>query len=231
MLAAVLFDLDGTLLDIELDRFLREYFDLLGPVVGELSATAPKVALAGVIRGTEAMAGEHPGRTNRDVFIDTFRNLVGIDLGEQQAAERIDRFYANEFPSLRGSHGPRAGGLTAVNQAVDLGLKTALATNPIFPYAAIAERARWAGLELETFDVVTTYENSMACKPHSAYFRGVAEALGVTCAECLMVGDDPRLDLGAAATGMRTFFVGDGDHAADWTGDLHDLVRILPSLV
>ena len=40
-----------------------------------------------------------------------------------------------------------------------MGLRVALATNPIFPEAAIKSRIRWAGLEPEDFELYTTYEN------------------------------------------------------------------------
>jgi len=228
---AVLFDLDGTLLDIDIEPFLRDYFGLLGPVVAELiDAQDPAEGLRAIIRGTQAMSLEHPCQSNEVVFNRAFREVTGIDLSDGIAAERIAAFYRQAFPSLQGSHGPRSGAREAYTSAREAGLKVALATNPIFPRAAIEERARWAGFRLSEFDHVTSYENSHACKPLAAYFAEVAEALGTRPADCLMVGDDPVLDLGAAATGMSTFYVGpDAQVVSTWSGDLFDFASLISS--
>jgi FMN phosphatase YigB (HAD superfamily) len=69
-----------------------------------------------------------------------------------------------------------------------------------------------------------------ACKPSPEFFREVAAMLSVETSECLMVGDDPLLDLSAADVGMRTFYVGVSAGVADYRGDLHDLARQLPAI-
>lgn len=234
MISAVLFDLDGTLLDIDIEPFLRDYFGLLGPVIAELLGNPEAVndALGAVIAGTEAMAEPHPGRTNKSVFDERFCALTGLDLSRDPAARAVSDFYDDVFPTLKGTHGPREGASAALRKARELGLPVALATNPIFPLSAIAERARWAGFELDEFDFVTSYETMEACKPSPGYFRRVADELGVSPADCVMVGDDPVLDLAAADIGMRTFFVGPHDPViSDWRGGLADLVGLLPRIV
>jgi len=234
VLKAVLFDLDGTLLDIDLDSFLREYFASLGPALTEVTRGEVDVQLGlqAVIAGTNAMCADIGPRTNRDVFELTFLEMTGTDLSSPEAAARIDRFYADEFAALQGSHGPRAGGIEAVLGAREAGLLVALATNPIFPLQAIRERMRWAGLDEGLFDVITSYEIMHACKPSPEYFEQVARMMGVQPSECLMVGDDAALDLPAASTGMHTYYVGDGRaEAGQARGSLADLVAVLPGLV
>lgn len=232
MITAVLFDLDGTLLDIDLASFFTDYFAALGPVIGAITGLPQRKALEAVMEGTEAMQAHHPGETNQAVFERTFQAATGVDLSEPEASALIDAFYRDDFPGLQGVHGPQAGAARAVAAAVELGLKVAIATNPIFPQAAIAERIRWAGLDISVFETVTSYENSPAAKPHAAYYRDVAEALGVEPTECLMVGDDPVLDLAAADVGMKTFYVGGNEPViADWTGRLEDLPGLLARLV
>lgn len=228
VIKAILFDLDGTLLDIDLEGFLRAYFGLLGPAIERFSDLASADAIAAVMSGTEAMCGSHPGRTNRDVFNDAFHRACGIDLTEATAVDALNTFYAVEFPTLRGSHGPRTGSADVIRAAVEAGVRIAVATNPIFPLDAVTERMRWAELEPDTFDLVTSYETSEACKPLPLYYRGIASSLQVQPSECLMVGDDPVLDLAAADVGMRTFYVGEGSPpTADWSGDLIDLAGLI----
>lgn len=90
-----------------------------------------------------------------------------------------------------------------------MGLKAALATNPIFPAIATRERIRWAGLTESDFELITTYENIGVCKPNPDYFKEVAERIGVAPEECLMVGNDVGDDMPAEKLGMRVFLLTD----------------------
>jgi FMN phosphatase YigB (HAD superfamily) len=119
-----------------------------------------------------------------------------------------------------------------VETALGLGMRVAVATNPIFPLEAVRHRLDWAGLGDLPVHVITTYEVMHATKPLPAYFRETAEMLGVEPRACLMVGDDPLLDLPAADVGMRTYYVGARtDVSADYCGDLGQLAALLPRLV
>jgi FMN phosphatase YigB (HAD superfamily) len=70
-----------------------------------------------------------------------------------------------------------------------------------------------------------------ACKPHAAYYLEIAEMLAVEPEDCLMVGDDPTLDMPASAVGMMTYFVGDAPGVrADLFGDLDALSEMLSGL-
>jgi FMN phosphatase YigB (HAD superfamily) len=233
VLEAVLFDLDGTLLDIDLDAFFREYFAALGPVIAEVLGRGMDVrhGLDAVLQGTEAMSLPHPGTSNREAFNARFRELTGADLDLDEYALAFERFYADVFPSLKGTMRPRPGARRVVQAALDLGLRVAIATNPIFPRSAIDERMRWANVSDLPVHLVTSYENMHAAKPQPAYYLEVASLLGVAPATALMVGDDRVLDMTAADVGMSTFYVGRGaSSTADFTGSLNDLERLLPRL-
>ncbi len=226
---AVLFDLDGTLLDIDMDRFLPRYFGALGPVLAAICDTGEKRSIDAVIDATAAMMRPHPGQTNRTAFDARFREITGIDLAVH--ADVIDDFYSRVFPALGDGIGPRAAARESVVAAIGAGLRVVLATNPIFPAHAVEERMRWAGLDDVAFSLVTTYENMHACKPDPAYFAEIAAALDVDPAECLMVGDDTVLDMAAGSIGMRTFFVGESANGpVDYVGDLRDLIELMPVL-
>ncbi len=224
---AVLFDLDGTLLDIDIDvfmaRYLRaltEYTESFYPGDGLMEA---------IFLGTEAMMGEHPGTTNREEFYRVILERTGIDLNEHWGV--FERFYRERFDGLRGDAGPGAGAREALDAALDLGLKVAIATNPMFPRAAVERRLAWAGLLETPVHLVTTFEQMHACKPWPAYYLQVAKILGVEPAECLMVGDSLVLDMSAADVGMRTYYVGKRDPGpVDHVGDLPQLAALLPRL-
>jgi len=227
-LRGVLFDLDGTLLDLDLDAFLKRYFFALGSTA---SPHFPGIDFMGaVLASTSAMQRPHPGRTNMDVFDEDFRERTRIDLADHR--EVLDAFYRDVFPKLGDGYGPARGGLAAIESARTLGLRVAVATQPIFPAAAIAHRLAWAGLAGVRFDAVTTYETMTACKPQPAYFEQTAAMIGCEPEACMMVGDDRSLDLPAADVGMRTFYVGsDPEAIADHSGTLGDLAGLLRRLV
>jgi len=227
---AVLFDLDGTLLDIDLQGFLRRYFGALRKVpLGEAAnGLESGEVVRAIMTATDAMMALHPGRTNLEAFSESFERATGVAFDALWPA--YERFYTSVFPLLQEEAGPAPGAHRAVKTARHLGLRVAVATNPIFPRIAVDHRLAWAGLGDVPFDVITTYEDMVACKPHGTYFTQTAALLGVDPSDCLMVGDDIALDLPASDVGMRTFLKGDARSSADYRGTLDDLAALLPLL-
>ena len=223
LLAAILFDLDGTLLDLDMRSFISEYFRTLAAHVAR--AVPPDRFLRELLAGTDAMlANRGSDRTNQEVFRDWFFPRVGAS--ESELAPVFEDFYRTRFPDLR-PHAralPEAPAVVAALQA--MGFKTAVATNPVFPRLAIEERLRWGGLADLPFDLITSYELMHACKPHPEYFREVARRVGCRPEECLMVGNDVVLDLeGARGVGMQTFHALSNSSPSRWvpSGTLEDL--------
>lgn len=229
---AVLFDLDGTLLDLDLRAFLARYFAALEVASSELVDErhgGVEGFMAALQSAVGAMMEPHDGTTNRDVFYARLLESTGVDLAVHWPV--YERFYADVFPTLRDTAGPADGGRESVETALELGFKVAIATNPIFPRSAIEQRIAWAGLDDLALPVITTYEEMLACKPSPLYFRQTAEMLGVAPQDCLMVGDDRVLDLGAADVGMRTYYVGREPAAsADMQGSMTELPGLLRRL-
>ena len=119
-------------------------------------------------------------------------------------------FYEKDFQNAKSICGFNPNAAMAVHSVKEMGLRVALATNPIFPAVATESRIRWAGLEPEDFELYTTYENIGFCKPNPDYYREIAKRLGVQPEECLMVGNDVTEDMGAAQkAGMSVFLLTD----------------------
>jgi FMN phosphatase YigB (HAD superfamily) len=225
---AILFDLDGTLLDIDIDAFLRKYFQALTQALSAVVDNPDDVprAMQGILGATNRMMEPHPGLTNREVFVAAFRESAGIDLEEHR--EVFDAFYEDVFPGLGTGLGPRQGAHEAWDSALEGGHIVAVATNPIFPARAIEHRLAWAGVDVARAAAVTTYEFMTAAKPHAEYYRQTAEMLELDPSECMMVGDDAVLDMAAADVGMKTFYVGaDPSAIADYRGDMLDVADLI----
>lgn len=222
----VLFDLDGTLLGVEVREFLTRYFRALNEAV---SPHFPGVDIVpSVLASTDMMQRPHPGSTNREVFFRDFLQRTGIDLEREWPV--FEAFYRDVFPGLGSDYRPVPGAREAIQAARTLGWRVAIATQPIFPLSAIRHRLQWAGLGDLDFDAITTYEVMEACKPESAYFAQVCDMIGCAPGDCVMVGDDASADMPASRIGIRTFFVGSGPAAADLRGTLADLPALFDYL-
>ena len=206
MITTVLFDLDGTLLPMDNDTFTKGYFGLLAAKLTPYGYDA-KSLVSAVWEGTYAMVKNDGSRTNKEVFWDKFSKILGD--GCLKDIPVFDEFYLKDFQNAKQYCGYQEKAVQAVKLAKQKGLKVALATNPIFPAAATESRISWAGLDINDFELYTTYENSRYCKPNPQYFNEIINKLNVTADECLMVGNDADEDTAACLLGMEIFIVDD----------------------
>ena len=200
----ILFDLDGTLLPMDQDEFVKAYFGLLAK---KLSAFGyePEKLIQSIWMGTKAMITNDGSKTNEEAFWDLFKNIYGEDVINDQ--DKFEDFYKNEFQKIRAVCGYDPMAAKVVHKLKDAGVRVVLATNPIFPAIATESRMRWAGLEPSDFELYTTYENSRHSKPNPQYYLDILEQLGLEPAECAMVGNDAGEDLPAAELGMDVFLL------------------------
>jgi FMN phosphatase YigB (HAD superfamily) len=119
---------------------------------------------------------------------------------------RFSEFYAKGYPALQQYTRYKPEARRVVQQAFDLGYDVVIATNPLFAATAIEQRLEWAGVADFPYRLVTTYENSRACKPNLLYYEQVLESIDHHAEACLMVGDED-MDMVAAHLGCATFFV------------------------
>jgi FMN phosphatase YigB (HAD superfamily) len=195
--AAVLFDLDGTLLELDGEGFLDRYVDALVAWWGPEDAEAFRHA---VMAASVPIFRPHAGLTNGEVF----RRHLGAHLGLEPAevAARMAAFHREVLDRLLPPAAPVPGAREAVARCLALGLRVAVATTPIYTPDVIALRLRWAGVADLPWHLVTHSEVMHTCKPDAAYFAEAARLLGVPPEACLMVGDDPLQDGPAARAGM-----------------------------
>ena len=204
-LTTVLFDLDGTLLPMDQEKFIRGYFGALIRKFAPLGYDPERMQRA-LMAGIEAMIKNDGRITNEEVFWNTFAEAFPNALADKV---HFEAFYRNEFQGVKNCCGFNAQSASAVQEIKEMGLRVILATNPLFPAVATQSRIRWAGLEPEDFKWVTTYENSSFCKPNPAYYEQILAHLGVSAQECLMVGNDLEEDMIARKLGMKVFLLTD----------------------
>ena len=166
---AVFFDLDGTLLPLDMDRFMGGYYLALKGFVAERGHD-PKAFADALNAGIYAMAGDHPGVTNCDCFWSVFLERMGS--GDAAAwHELLDEFYETDFGEIGSGMPPEPLSAEVVETLRAKGYPVALTTMPMFPIRATQWRLNWGDLDPAWFERITVYDNSTAIKPHPAYFE------------------------------------------------------------
>lgn len=207
MLKAVLFDLDGTLLPMDQNTFMKDYFGRLIRRLAPLGYT-PEAFLAAMKAGIAAMVKNDGSRTNEEAYWDAYTAVSGKEILNHLPV--FDKFYNEEFDDVAAVCGRNPKAAALVHDLQAKGIRVILATNPLFPRIATQKRIRWAGLEPEDFEFYTTYEDIGSCKPNPAYYREVLSRAGLDAADCLMVGNDVAEDMIAGAkAGLRGFLLTD----------------------
>lgn len=202
----ILFDLDGTLLPMDQEVFIKAYFGRLAAKLSLHGYDSEKLIKA-IWGGTTAMVKNDGSATNEDAFWNYFCTLYGAKAREDEPL--FAEFYRTDFQQVQQSCGfaPRAAETIAALK--EMGFTLVLATNPIFPAMATESRMAWAGLDRKDFVLYTTYENSRHCKPNPDYYRDILAQLDAKPEECLMVGNDVTEDMVAATLGMKVFLLTD----------------------
>lgn len=208
MSLTLLFDLDDTLLDTNMDAFIPAYFQGLSKHVAD--RVAPEIMLRALVHGMNLMnESEDPTCTLQEVFEADFYQTLGIPKSELWDA--FEDFYDHVFPSIGMHTRQRPDAVPLIEWAFSRGYRVAIATDPLFPRKATYHRLRWAGFEPEQFELVSTFETFHFTKTHPAYYAEVLGQLGWVDGPVLMVGNDVKRDLVPAhQLGLKTYFI-DGD--------------------
>jgi putative hydrolase of the HAD superfamily len=200
MLAAVLFDLDCTLVDRVHSirqyalRFVEDFRQHLGPVSRE--------RLAEVLIAADGW-GYRPATRTHDIAA----NLVWQ---VQPAPEDIAAHWSRHFSSLAVA---MDGAVEVLETLQNLGIVLGLITNGTV--RAQAQKLDILGLR-PYFQTVVISEAVGVEKPHAAIFQHALAGLGLRADHAWFVGDHPENDiLGASRVGLRTVWLR-GSHS--WPG-------------
>jgi len=203
----LLMDLDDTLLENSIERFLPAYLKALSRHLA--NHLKPEVLIQELLRATDAMiANQNPLRTLEDVFDEAFYPAVGVS--KEALKPAIHSFYQDIFPSLKPLTRSKPEAIALIEQALKKGWKVVVATNPIFPLTAIEQRLEWAELPPKEipFDLITSYETFHFAKPNPAYYAEILARIGWKDETVVMVGNSMTEDIQPASQmGISTFWL------------------------
>lgn len=198
---AVLFDLDGTLIDVDMQLFIPAYLRRLAERLAPHAD--PKRAERTLRAAVMAMLGDTSGESSLETLLRaTLAEQLQLEWPIYQAA--LADYCSNDLEELRPLVRPHPLARELVEACLVRGWRVVLATNPIFPRAVVDARLAWGGLDDLPFQPVTTYENSRHCKPQAGFFADLLDDLALPPQACLMVGNDTHQDLAAGRLGLPT---------------------------
>ena len=203
MRKAVFFDLDGTLLSLDMEQFTKMYFSLVetSGFYDLFGHDGRKVFGSGIY----AILNNTGEMLNRDIFLKVASE--GSGAAPDAILRHMDAFYINEFPKIRECARSEDCAIESVRILKEKGYRLILSTNPIFPSIATNERIKWAGLDVNDFEYVSYYDNSHYYKPNLEYFKEILDRTGLKADECYVVGNDILEDMCAVSLGFEGFLL------------------------
>lgn len=206
---AICFDLDGTLLPMDLDEFMREYFKRIAACAAE-NGLDPERFIDALKKGIHAMGRNDGSKTNHDAFWDVFYDAYGRDaIGDFDAEAMANAFYDGSFQHIGDGFEGNPDVPRVLSTLVEKGYPLVLTTMPMFPLHAVKHRLRWAGADPDVFERITYYLNSTWTKPHLAYYAENLAAMGLRGEDVLMVGNNTMEDLAFMDLGADAYLITD----------------------
>ena len=207
MLKAVFFDLDGTLLPMDLQQFIEVYIKLLCKKMMEFGYE-PKLLAKTVYNGTMKMYGNDGSKSNEEIFWDYFASIYGNEKLKDKSI--VDEFYLNEFRETKLVCEENPFARKIIDFCKENNIEVYLTTNPFFPRQGTLTRMEFVDLKDDDFRLITTYENSRFCKPNSSYFKEILEDYNLDPNEVIMFGNDALEDGECSLMcGIKCYMVGD----------------------
>ena len=176
MIRAVLFDLDDTLLSLNLTAFLARYVNGASGLLCRASGKVRVNIMAAYARAWLAVEAEtrRDRLTNEQLINKIVFEQTGIPLDDPAIADMICCYERTVVPRMGGGivrAQPMPGAREAVDCVHDLGLVCALATNPVVSRACDVARLHWAGFDEDDFALISCAENSTRSKPWAGYYE------------------------------------------------------------
>ena len=207
MLKAIFFDLDGTLLPMDEDSFIKLYFNMLCNKV-ENKGYKKEELIDCIWKGTYAMYKNDGSKSNEEVFWNYFESIYGKEKLDDKAL--FDDFYKNEFKNTKSACKENPLAREIVEFAKKNVQTVVLSTNPIFPSVGTEQRMNFVDLKKEDFDFITVYENSSYAKPNPKYFLWLLEKFNLKPEEVILFGNNSLEDGDCASyCNIKCYLVGD----------------------
>ena len=234
MIKNILFDLDGTLLPMDQDEFIKLYIYSLHQAFPDIHKDVYELSEI-IMKGTYLMISNGGEKTNEEVFYEYFKTIHKDNTDE--IIQKYENYYNKEFILAKNATKTNPYANLLIKELKSKGYNLILATNPLFPRIATLNRIKWAGLDANDFTFITTYDNSHYCKPNIKYYEEIIEKLNLNKDECMMIGNDTKEDyvitkLGIPCIILKDCLINKENLELDFTTlkDLYEASKNYPSV-
>lgn len=197
-------DLDGTL--IQQSKNVLTPFKFLWKIFPKLQL--PNQSLLqnwkNIKQGGHALQAGHEDSTNFARLISVFEKNGSLS---KQDAEKLVLDSLNfAYPSLKSLFKPMDGAANFIEWAKDH-YTLILTTNPVWPLELVKERMVWGNINPDYFKRITTSDQMNYCKPAPEFYRQLLTQEKLNPQECLMIGNEEKMDLPATKAGIPVFLI------------------------
>ncbi len=229
---AVLFDLDDTLIDSALGRLVAEA-KVSGMLAGYLRGLGVAIDGEDLLQNL-SLLGRGMNRRhlyNRSIWWQVSLDKLGLEVTLPQA---LVSDMTREYWSYYGEWSlPFPDTVSTLESLLARGYLLGVVTDTDGTPGVKMRRISLLGFKRAFSVVVIAGDDTLETKPSVIPFKLAASRLGLSCAECVFVGDKPFTDIrGARGAGMKSVFIKRGfwesDEQADLVvGSLSELCRVL----
>lgn len=231
----IFFDLDGTLLPMDQDAFIKYYAHGLMEKCLPVFKERTRELILVLMKSIEIMGKNDGSKTNEEAFWEYFLPIVNMK--REEIEPFLSSFYDKEFKIIMNACSPTPKANYAIKTLKEKGYRVVLTTNPYFPKIATWNRIKWAGMDPNDFEFITVYENSSFCKPNVKYYEEVISKLNLNKENILMVGNDVLEDCVIQNIGIPCYLIKDClinnnnlPLDAKYQGNIDDFVKFVDSL-
>lgn len=232
MIKNILFDLDGTLLPMDQDEFVKKFIDIFSIKLKNTNHNHSSI-IKGLVTGIDTMVKKSDGScTNKDLFWKAFTevtSVVPIDI-----EPFFIEFYENDFSLVSEILNNNPIISECISCLKEKNYSLIIATSPVFPEIAIYNRMKWNNINPTDFTYITTFENSRFAKPNINYYTDLMETLKLDPKECIMVGNDIHEDGIIEELGVDCYLITDyivnrynKSYQTKWHGSFNDFYSLV----
>lgn len=201
----IIFDLDGTLLPMDNDLFLKTYISSISQFFSQ--DIDPNRFAKALLEASELTIMDNTPEKNETTYMKYFGELLGVDPNTYH--NKFYDYYKTTFDICKKTTSESKEMKKAVSILKEKGYDLVIATNPLLPLISNLKRIKWAGLNTDDFIHITSFESCTSCKPRKAFYQEVLTNINKSPEECIMIGNDTRDDLSIMQLGVETYLITD----------------------
>ena len=201
----LLLDLDGTLINSGNFLLNMEFIARILPMLKQFQGW--KVALSTLKEMQDVLKTPSRDQTNQERMVEIFQR--NFQISREEAEKHLLKSIQTVFPKLESHFGKILGAAAFIDWAKDHHTLT-LTTNPMWTMEFVHMRMRWGGIDPELFKSITTADRMHACKPLPEYYEEVLDQEKFTAKDCLLIGNERKMDLPATSVGIAVFLIRPG---------------------